>query len=66
MTFRVYDVNGRAVMDLPARTLPAGTWIQTIDRELPRAGGTLPAGMYWISMSVDGHDAGQQKVVILD
>ncbi|MEZ4650036.1 MAG: hypothetical protein R3E97_14855 [Candidatus Eisenbacteria bacterium] len=64
--FRIYDVNGRIVSDIPGQVWGAGTWSRPIDRTDFGAGDDVASGMYWMSMSVEGREIGRRKIVLLD
>ncbi|MCA9759121.1 MAG: T9SS type A sorting domain-containing protein [Candidatus Eisenbacteria bacterium] len=64
--FRVYDVSGRIVSDIPAQTWGAGSWSRPVDRTDFGTGSEVASGMYWMSMSVEGREIGRRKFVLLD
>ena len=55
---RVFDVLGRVVTTLIDASLPAGK------HEIPFRGGTLPSGMYFYRLDVNGHPGPVQAMVL--
>jgi hypothetical protein len=65
VTFSIMDVSGRSVMELPAETRPAGSWSERWTGR-DGSGRRVPAGAYWVRMSVAGRgEVGRQKIIVI-
>jgi subtilisin family serine protease len=65
VTFDILDVAGRVVATLPARDWAAGSW-QTRWNLRADDGGCVPAGVYWVRMSLaGGREVGRNKFIVL-
>ncbi len=65
VTFSIVDVSGRSVVELPVETRPAGTWSERWTGR-DGSGRRVPAGAYWIRMSVAGRgEVGRQKIIVI-
>ena len=63
--FSIMDVSGRSVMELPVETRPAGNWSERWTGR-DGTGRRVPAGAYWIRMSVASRgEVGRQKIIVI-
>jgi flagellar hook assembly protein FlgD len=60
----ITDVAGRSVAEIVPRDWPSGRWSESwAGRD--RAGRPVPAGVYWVRMTVGGREVSGQKLLVV-